>query len=906
MFRRLFRLPATRQSLERDVDEEIRYHIDRRVDDLVRQGRTLDAARDTAEREYGDRAASRAELVRVDRRRFERTRRRGWWEAVRQDVRFAVRTLRARPGFTLAVALTFGLGLGANAAMFEVVDRLLLRPPAFLRDPSTVHRVYVRYRFQREEIVDRSLEYTRYLDFQRWTTRFSQSAAFAFRELALGDGADAQEMPVAAVSASFFRFYDARPTLGRFFTAREDTVPAGAPVAVLGHAFWRTRYGGRADVLGKTLRVGTVLCTIVGVAPDGFVGMTDERPPAVFIPITTFAGSIQSPETSRGYYTSYSWGWLQMLVRRKPGVTADAATADLTSAYERSWAAQRAQEPGLAPTAIARPTALAGPVSLERGPQASASARVATWLGGVAIAVLLVACANVANLLLARALARRREISMRLALGAGRRRVLGMLLSESLLLALLGGVVGVLAAQFGGAVLRALFLPAGTAGGALGDPRTLLVVAATAVLAGLTTGLMPALGARRNDLTTTLRAGDRGGTATRSRARTVLLVFQGALSVTLLVGAGLFVRSFHNVQSLRLGFDADPVLYVAPNLRGATLSKEERTALGARLLEAARTMPGVEAAALGASVPLSDTWGQSFTVPGVDSVSRFGRFTVQASTGDYFRTMGTRLLRGRPITDDDRADTPPVAVVSEGMASTLWPGRDAIGQCIKIRDGAKDPPCTTVVGIVENIKQTGLGDDQRQQYYLARPQARNGQRPLVFVRMRDGDARHHAESLRRRLQALMPGAGYVTVTPMRDVVDPRMQSWRLGATLFAAFGALALLVAAVGLYAVIAYDVARQTRDIGVRLALGARAGAVLRLVLGAGLRLAASGLAIGGVIALVGARRMAPLLFGESPNDPLVYGAVGAVLLAVAVVACAIPAARAARVDPSVTLRAE
>jgi hypothetical protein len=307
-------------------------------------------------------------------------------------------------------------------------------------------------------------------------------------------------------------------------------------------------------------------------------------------------------------------------------------------------------------------------------------------------------------------------------------------------------------------------------------------------------------------------------------------------------------------------------------------------------------------------VPLWDNWSMGFAVPGIDSVQKLGRFTVQASSGDYFRTMGTRILRGRAITDADRDGAPLVVVVSEGMARTLWPGKDPLGQCVRVTNDGAAPPCRTVVGVAENIKQRGLDDDERLQWYVSLPQLHSGHAspPGVFVRTRAADARPLAEALRRRLQTLMPGAAYVTVTPMRTIVDPRMLSWRLGATLFVAFGALALLVAAIGLYAVIAYDVARRTRDIGVRLALGAHAGRVLRLVLGAGLRLTAVGIAIGAACALVAGRWVEPLLYRESATDPAVYGAVAAVLLVVAAVASAVPAVRAARVDPSVTLRAE
>ena len=317
-------------------------------------------------------------------------------------------------------------------------------------------------------------------------------------------------------------------------------------------------------------------------------------------------------------------------------------------------------------------------------------------------------------------------------------------------------------------------------------------------------------------------------------------------------------------------------------------------------------MPSVASVARAVSVPFADTWGQGFSVPGIDSVRRFGRFTVQAASPDFFRTVGTRILRGRAIGVGDRAGAPLVAVVSDGMARTLWPGKDAIGQCMKIPLDDEQPPCTTVVGVAENIKQEDLGEDERLQYYLAFDQLASPNGITLFVRMRDGDASRHADLVRRQLQRVMPGASYVMVSSMRDIMDPELRSWRLGATMFAAFGGLALLVAAVGLYGVISYEVAQRTRDLGVRMALGARSADVVRLVLGQGMRIAAVGIAIGIAISLAVGRWVAPLLFGASPRDPLVFAAVTTVLLVVAAVASVVPARRAARVDPSVTLRAD
>ncbi|HET7251747.1 MAG TPA: ABC transporter permease, partial [Gemmatimonadales bacterium] len=397
------------------------------------------------------------------------------WEAFAQDVRYAVRGLKSRPGFTSGVVLTLALGIGVNAAMFSVVDRLLFRPPPFLRTPDRVHRVYLANMYRGKEFTGGGVQYARYADLTRWTTSFDRTAEFTTRQLAIGVGSDAREMTVAAVSASFFGFFDASPAVGRYFTTAEDTTPTGAAVAVLGYGLWQTRYGG-GDVLGQTLQVGATLYTIIGVAPRGFAGLWPGKPPAVYVPITAYGAEAGATLGLRGenWYTTYHWTWASMVAARKAGVSAAAAEADLTAAYQRSYRAAAATSPHMPPIDVERPRAIAGSVLSERGPNASAETKVATWLTGVAAIVWLIACANVANLLLARALHRRREIAVRLALGASRGRLAAQLLTESLLLALLGGAAGVLVAQWGGVVLRSELLRDSAGAGVVADPRSLL------------------------------------------------------------------------------------------------------------------------------------------------------------------------------------------------------------------------------------------------------------------------------------------------------------------------------------------------------------------------------------------------------------------------------------------------
>jgi len=825
-------------------------------------------------------------------------------ETLAQDLKYAIRGLRSRPGFTAAVVATLALGIGANAAMFGIVDRLLFRPPELMKDPASAHIVYTYQTFRGKENPSQVSRYVRYTDLTKWTSSFSTTAGYARRDIEVGVGDVAREMHIGAVSSTFFGFFDAPPALGRYFNASEDQPPAGAPVAVLSYGYWETNYNGRPDVLGSKIQIGPTIYTIIGVAAPRFVGLWADQPPIAFIPITAYAATqgIGAGGGKVSWWNTYSWGWMSMIARRKPGVSIEQANADLTQAMVKSYLAQLVEQPGGTPIKLAKPHAIAGSILPERGPQESKVAKVATWIGGVSVIVLLISCANVANLLLARALRRRREIALRLALGVGQARLLSQLFTESLLLALLGGVAGLLVAHWGGALLRAKLALKSEASAGIYDMRTVLFAFGAAIAVGLLTGLAPVLQSQRVDLTSDLKAGSREGTYGRSRARVVLLVLQGALSVILLVGAGLFVRSLGNVQSVRLGFDVDPVMLVNLNMRGLNLDSAQTVDLRLRLLAAAKSVAGVKTASLQSSTPFASMWSQSLFVEGIDTVGKLGQFDLNPVSPEYFATLGTRIIRGRGVTDDDTPRAPRVAVVSENMGKALWPGRDPIGQCFRI--GRDTMPCTYVVGIAENIKEQSLASDSGYYYYLPWKQF-NPTSGGLFVRV-NGHAEQYSEAIRRRLQREMPGASYVSITPLGDIIGNVTRSWQLGATMFAAFGVLALLLAAIGLYSVIAYNVAQRTHELGVRVALGARGSDVIRLVVKDGLEVALAGVAIGVVVALWAGRWVKPLLFNVSAKDPSVFAVVSVTLVIVAIAASWIPALRASRVDPNVALRTD
>jgi putative ABC transport system permease protein len=840
-------------------------------------------------------------------------------DATTQSVAYAWRSLRRRPGLIIAVSLTLGLGLGANAAMFQVIDRLLLQPPPYLRDPAAVNRVYLTWHVASgRDRLGPFMEYLRIRDLSRWTTAFSQTAAFSTQQLPVGTGLETRELTVAAVSASLFSFFDAAPAVGRYFTAEEDTPPAGTALAVLSYAFWRSQYEGRSDVIGRGLQIGHERYTIVGVAPRNFVGMSDAyvdpqsadaESPSVFVPLTTYAATAGVVDCR--YATSYCWVWLQMFVRRRPGVTSQVASSNLTQAFQWSYVASRSEAAARDyiewstrfPTIeLARPRAIAAPVLAARGPMESATARVATWVTGVAGMVLLIACANVTNLLLARSRERRAEIALRLALGISQQRLAGQLLIECLLLALMSGGVAVVVAGLGGTVLTSMFIP-GADSSVMNQPRTLLFGATATLLAGMVIGIGPALHARRISVIDALKGGHRGRSSDRAQTRRLLLLLQSGLSALLLIGAGLFTRSIERAGALRLGYDVRPVLHADVELRQTKLDSVARHSLALRMVDAAKAIPGVTDAARASGVPFIETESAELFVPGIATVAALGRFYDQSVSPEYFGTVGTRIVEGRGFTNADGARAPRVAVISQAMAQALWPGQDPIGK--RIRVYSDTAPYTTVVGVAENTRQTSLANDHELNYYLPIDQDDDGVSTELYIRTR-GDAHAYQATVRRVLQLLAPGDAYVNLTPMQAITDPELRSWHVGAELFVAFGGLALIVAAVGLYSVISYDVARRRHELGVRVALGARPRDVFRLLMTDSTRFVVIGAGIGSAIAFVSGSSIAPLLFAESPRDPVVFGVVAIALAAAAFAATMIPVHSAWRVDPNTALRAE
>ena len=898
---RAFRLASSRDDVvAAQVDEEIRLHLELRAEQLVRRGLTPEAARREAERRFGGVREARQRLQETATNRERRMRARETVEGLLLDLRHALRSLRREPALVATVVLTLALGIGANAAMFGVLDRLMLSGPAHVADADRVLRLYQTRRDASEMATSSIVPYATYEAVRAGAPAFAHLAAYtSASEAAVGRGDEIERLTLRSATATLFPLLGVRPAVGRFYGAAEDTPPAGERVVVLGHEAWRRRFGGDSAVLGRALLVEGRSYTVVGVAPPGFTG-AELEPVDLWVPMS----SQPSPPLA-DWHTSRAAKWVQVVGRLAPGATPERAAVEATAVERRAYAAVDASPWEREVDVSARP------LWFGRDGAETLEVAVSRWLQGVAAVVLLVACANVANLLLARAVRRRREVAVRLALGIGRRRLLRLLLAEGMLLALAGGAAGVLLAWWGGQLLRATLLENVSWGAAPVDGRVLLVAAAATLATGVLVSLLPALQASRPDLVPSLKEGTAGAGA-RSRLRSTLTVVQAALSVVLLVGAGLFVLSLRNVRQLRLGIDTDRVLLVSvayPRLAELPEAQRDgerarRRALRAELHERLRAVPGVEATAASAGTPFHSGLGLDVRAEGHDSIPSLpgGGPYFSAVTPGYFATAGTRLLRGRCVTAADRRGAEPVAVVSATMARVLWPRGDALGRCLHV--GADTAPCARIVGVVEDVHRFRLREEPAMQYYVPIEQFPDHE-GTTMVRAA-GDPAALRPAIERHVRRLDPSVRYVTVRLLQDSVSQQMRPWRLGASHFGLFGGLALVVAATGLYSVMAYATASRTHEIGVRLALGAGPADVRRLVLRSGLALAALGVTLGVLGALAGGRWAAPLLFDVSPRDPAVLGAVALVLLAVALLACLAPAWRAARVAPAEALRVE
>jgi predicted permease len=810
-------------------------------------------------------------------------------DALRQDLSYAVRGMRRSPGFTAMVVATLALGVGANGAMYSVLDGIF-GVPAGLPDPKGLRRLYLASpeNFNSEEGIRASVEFS-YPSFAAMEEAVGDPdvlAAWAESDEAMITWeASSQPARISWITHDFFSVLGVRPALGRFFSADEARVEVPSRVLILSHDFWTKTLAADPAAVGRTVSLNDTTYTVIGVAGEGFRG-AELSYSDIFLPVGTL------PYAGQTYLrlSWYQWGGSHLrVVGRISDETEVAVTERATLGFRQQPVIQGFRND-------TTNVVLAGPIVEALGPgRKDAAIPISTRTAGVTLVVLLVACANAASLLLVRATRRRREVAVRLALGVARGRLFAQLLAESVLLAVIAGGIACALAVWGGSVLRRLLLPNVQWAQPTIELGSVALVMVIALATGLIAGVAPSFHSLRQDTSSALRAGARDGVSRRSLARSSLLVAQAALSVVLVMGAALFVRSLGRLDSIEVGYDTDQIIRAGVRLtpRSSALLRENPGAL-AEVGTSLAGVPGVTGVALTAQLPMGGWASTSVYLPGQDLPIRPGPSFNEVAP-EFFSVAGIGVLAGRSFEPGEHS----VAIVNETMAATLWPGQNAVGQCLVLARASAE--CTEIIGVAENAHRSNIIEEPTPQYYL--PLDASDARAVV-VRF-DEDWRHIVTAARAELERTFGPEG-VRVERLSDGLAPQLRQWRLGAQLFTAFGVLALVVTAVGVYSVMAYTVSQRTHEMGVRIALGARIKDVMGLVVGQGLGVVVLGVGLGIVIALVLGKLIASLLYGVKPHDPVALAAAALVLITVGVVACLVPAWRAAQVDPVRALSAE
>ncbi|HEX8072777.1 MAG TPA: ABC transporter permease [Pyrinomonadaceae bacterium] len=806
-----------------------------------------------------------------------------------QDVRFGVRMLMKTPGFTLVAVAALALGIGANTAIFSVVHKVLLQPLPFA-EPARL--VGLHSRDERDGTLGEAFSYPNFQDLRAQRQLFEGVAAYSRASAFLVGSEGPEQLRGLVVSADLFPLLGARAALGRVFTTEEDK-QGRERVIVLSDALWRQRFNADPKIVGQAITLTSGPATVLGVMPEGFKYPVGEQRVEYYMPL---AQSV-SPDN----FNQRGAVFLSVVARLRAGLTLQQAQAETTRVATQLAAAYPDSNTALGFVLKPLHEDLVGDV------------RPALYvlLGAVAF-VLLIACANVANLLLARAAARQKEIAVRTALGASRGRIVGQLLVESLLLALAGGALGLLLALWGLDLLIAA-APADIPRlhDVKLDPVVLAFTCGVALLTGVVFGLAPAWQASKTDFNDALKEGGRGGTEglRHNRLRGALVVSEVALSLVLLVGAGLLLQSFWRLLKVDPGFRPERVLAADVLARGKQFAEPaQRAVFFQQVLQRVGQLPGVEAVGAVSPLPLGGNFeSYSFRVEG----QTYPRGEEPAAdfrviSPDYFRTMAIPVKQGRAFNERDTDKAPPVVVINETFARRFFPGENPTGRRLALDDGEDDHAAPReIVGVVGDVRHAGLDQPVTPEMYVPFQQLPPARLSIV-TRTTAADPAGVATSVRAAIREVNAEQPVYNVRPVTQLLAQSVARRRFNMLLLGTFAALALVLAALGIYGVMAYSVTRRTHELGIRLALGAQRGDILRLVVGQGMVLVGTGAALGLVAALLGARLMASLLFGVSALDPLTYFGVALLLAAVALVACLIPARRATRVDPMVALRYE
>jgi putative ABC transport system permease protein len=860
--------------MEDDLEEEVRFHLEREIEENIARGMSPEEARYAALRRFGG----------VERVKEESRDERGirFLDEMRQDLHYGARMLVKQPGFTLIAVLTLALGIGANTAIFSVVNAVLLCPLPY----QTPDQLVVLWETHPQTMLrnERSnVSPANFIDWRDQSRVFEQVAALdGQRGFNLTTGGEPERIQGARVTASLFSLLGVRPCLGRSFLPEEDQA-GQSRVILLSHGLWQRRFGSDPGVIGKTLSLNLSSFTVVGVMPREFNFPEEVE---FWTPMAFNADELKTRD----------FHYLNVIARLKPGVTLRQAQAEMTTLARRLEQQYPASNAKRSVQIASLHEHLVGNVKLA----------LLVLLGAVGF-VLLIACANVANLLLARVATRQREIAIRLALGATRLRLVRQLLTESVLLALLGGAFGLLMASWGVHLLIRLSpsnLPRLTEVSI--DGRVLGLTLTLSILTGLIFGLLPALQAARFSLNETLKESGRGAEGARQhRARSMLVIAEVALSLVLLLGAGLMIRSFMQLNRVNPGFKPDHLLTVRLS---PTISKfrneDEGIAFYQQVIERVGALPGVVSVGAVTHPPMSNiNLHLDFAVEGRPAAATGEKTSAEARaiSPGYFETMGIPLLKGRDFTLHDHKQSARVAIINETMARQYWPNEDPMGKRLTME--SEDAP-RQIIGVVGDVRHWGLDQGARAEMYW--PLFQN---PLVFMTLMvrtTSDPASLAAPVRREVSGIDKDQPVYSLKPMGQLVSDSVAQQRLNLLLLTIFAGVALALAAIGIYGVMAYAVTQRTREIGVRIALGAQASDVLKLVIGQGIMQTLVGLAVGLVASFALTRLMKNLLFGVSATDPRTFVFTTLLLAGVALVACYLPARRATKVDPLLTLRRE
>jgi macrolide transport system ATP-binding/permease protein len=824
-------------------------------------------------------------------------------QALWQDICYAVRILTKNPGFAAVAVLSLALGIGANTTIFTIVNAILLNPLPV----KEISRLVEADTIDSKTLVTTAnttklgMSYPNFQDYARENKVFVGLGCFVGPfPLTWSSGMEPRQIFGQMVSANYFEILGLRPVSGRFFQPDEDTKPGGNNVAVVSYSLWANKFGSDPNVVGRILTLNATPYTVIGVAPHGFKGaFTFGNAEQIWIPVSMYpqllAGFFKDNFNDRRFLAT------TMIGRLRDGISLSGAEASLKtvashleSAFPKDNASRSVALTPLADAAVGvnnrSQIVLAGGLMM-----------------GIVGLVLLIACVNLANLLLAQAARREKEIGLRAALGASQGRVVRQLLTESLVLAILSGVVG-LAIAYGGRAALWSFRPPFILDGDVDlgfDSHVLFFTLSMALLTAVFIGVAPAIKAAKPNLIEVLKVGGRGGTVgwTRNPFRSLLVVTEIALALVALVGAGLFIRSMQNAQHIDPGFESKNLFVFAFDLGALHYDEGRGQQYFRAAIDRAKTSPGVESATIASNFPLGGGLARTVFPEGQDEASGYRGTLTQLDdiTPNFFSTLHIPLVRGREFTDADRKDTTQVAIIDEAMAKQFWPNENAVGRRFHFFG---ETALREVVGVVRNTVVNAIGEDPQPLAYL--PLAQD-YAPAVTMQVRtSGRPEAVSATVRSQVQSLDTNLALTNMNTIGELIDQGLWAPRMGAGLLTVFGGLALLLAVVGVYGVLSYSVNQQTREIGIRMAMGAQTGRILGLVVGQGMRLAVAGLTLGLLVAFAAMRILSSLLFGVSAHDPLIFGGVSLVLATAAILACYIPARRATKVDPIIALRYE